>query len=657
MEDYPNTLPETARGENDQNYYQAFRYAQIALSEALLRFPDAPQVHEWSWKLAYNLARVGDRSAGEQYANLITRALNSGDAKPVDLEKWFSLQEPRLSLSVTPLKPPADYLNAWLLEIGGAGSAHILLLQNFSGFQYSVLSNNFDIANSPYYAATGGDFTGDGIAEIVTHPINPSKTDTLLLPQVYDITTDPPTILQFDPSEAPLRLGLEYKNNWRVIKNDQGYYDLNFRETVFPACPLEINQNYHWNGEWLELTDSSFRVRPYPGTLVYCRFLIDHAARSWDAATTVQLMETLLPDWPPTVDEQGKPFPRDAKDEWRYRLGLMHALAGNRDQAIKYLEELVKKPVVNSQWVIPSQNFLDEYKSPEDLYRACVESDFCNPRLALASLIEALPVAEYPNALSKLWQAGVNQRTTGYFDFDGDDTKESWFTVRHRPGEKLEFWVLVPYRDGISAIFIDTIDSNSPTLSYYDEEALPPIVLLDDIQPFSIERASDSLKPYVVYPTLDGSFTNLFQSGLDEARLALFSGDSPDPILDDLLTLQTTPGLLCRGTWSCDKYYYLVALAAELAGERTTAVEYYLKLWRDYSTSPYTTMARLKLLGAVLQLTSTATLTPVASATPTVSGTPPTPTATLSTAIITPSETPSTPYPMMPTVTPITPYP
>ena len=173
---------------------------------------------------------------------------------------------------------------------------------------------------------------------------------------------------------------------------------------------------------------------------------------------------------------------------------------------------------------------------------------------------------------------------------------------------------------------------------------------LNDLKPFSIERASSSLKPILVHPTLNTGIPNKFQDGLNAAKLDLFTGTSPELVLDDLLALQESPGLLCRSTWSCDEYYYLVGLAAELAGKRNVAVEYYLKLWRDYSNSPYTTMARLKLIETVLRFTSTAAVT-AGSPTPTVSGTPPTTTAILGTATKTPTVTPNTPYPLIPTST------
>jgi hypothetical protein len=90
IEDYPNTLVRQERGENDANYYAAFYYATIAQSEALLRFPDAPQANKWRWGLAYDLARIGDPRAGEHYAELIAAGLNRGETTLPDLEEWFT---------------------------------------------------------------------------------------------------------------------------------------------------------------------------------------------------------------------------------------------------------------------------------------------------------------------------------------------------------------------------------------------------------------------------------------------------------------------------------------------------------------------------------------------------------------------------------------
>jgi hypothetical protein len=165
-------------------------------------------------------------------------------------------------------------------------------------------------------------------------------------------------------------------------------------------------------------------------------------------------------------------------------------------------------------------------------------------------------------------------------------------------------------------------------------------------------------------------YPNKFFLPLAALERALFLGQDPERIKDDLKNLKDYPGLLCAPTWSCDSYYYLWGLAAELAGDEQKAVAAYHRLWQDYSRSPFTTLARLKLEGSgVVQtaaptasatptlgtpaatvtlgtpLAATGTPTPTLSPTPTVTGTPPT---------ATPSATPTvtgTPPTATPTIT------
>jgi hypothetical protein len=121
---------------------------------------------------------------------------------------------------------------------------------------------------------------------------------------------------------------------------------------------------------------------------------------------------------------------------------------------------------------------------------------------------------------------------------------------------------------------------------------------------------------------------------------------------------------LCRGTWTCDEYFYMLGLASELTGDQKAAIDTYLTLWQDYDKSPFTTMARLKLIG--LLNTPTPTLTPTTTptiplaATPTATGPaptvlPPTHSATPPATQVIPSEVPY-PYPS-PESTPFNPYP
>jgi hypothetical protein len=126
MDDYPNTLPEDSRGENNELYYDSFFYATIAEKEGILRFPDSPLADEWRWALAYDLAQIGDAQASEEYGKLITDALNRGDVDIWNLSNWFSSNEPRMSLYTIELEPIPGYIRSYLLDVRGSGSGYIV---------------------------------------------------------------------------------------------------------------------------------------------------------------------------------------------------------------------------------------------------------------------------------------------------------------------------------------------------------------------------------------------------------------------------------------------------------------------------------------------------------------------------------------------------
>ncbi len=659
MNDYPNTLTEEQRSEDDQNYYQAFSYAITADKESLLRYPEVMQADDWEWGLAYSIAATGEPQASEHYAGLISRALNQGEIKIRDLSEWFETKEARLELVVNPLESLPGDLSSNLLEVKGGGGTFILLRERSSAYQTQVLTNHFDFVKKPEFATVSGDLNGDGIEEILVYQVNAPEDLSLSLPEVYDLSDTKAKTLDFNQATGNFLVGMEYSAEWTVASStSHSGNDLIFQADLFPACLVQVRRVYTWNGNLLDLIVSQFKPQPIPETLSYCRFIVDHASNLWGPEAAIQIMEPILPDWPPGTDENGEPFPLDAQDEWRYRLGVYHALIGNDPEATAYFEQVVNEPSIpESQWIEPASSFLENYQEPEDVYRTCIEAVFCDPRQALSYLVGTLPASAYPEALTSLWGWGIRQTSSGYFDFDGDQVSETWFTIRHRPGEKLEFWILVPSRDGIEAIFISNIDSSRPDLSYLDEEQTPPIVSLDGTVYFSIERVPDSLQGYLVYPELPQFYPNKFEIGLQASIEALFSGADPEEVIKDLLLLQEFPGLTCEATWSCDLYYYILGLAYELAGDRPMALDNYLFLWWNYSKSPYTTMARLKIEPPKPTPTPTPTNTPTSTPTlaitilPTATGSP---TATAGAA----TSTTTGPYPPpLQTPTPGGPYP
>jgi len=448
---------------------------------------------------------------------------------------------------------------------------------------------------------------------------------------------------------------MDYTVGWQAVQDEQSGFDLQVRSTLFPACPMELKRTYRWDGDWFQPVKTEYLVKPEATTLSFCRLLVDHAISVWGPGAAIQIMRPILPDWPPTTQEDGTPFPADAHDEWRFRAGIYQALLGEREAALRAFEEIVDSPAVpNSTWITRAKGWLNTYQDSQDVYRACVNTEHCSPARALSYLVGNLGRSDYPSSLNILAKRGLSLTSSGYFDFDGDHSREIWFTVRHRPGEKLELWILAPYSEGIKAILVDLVDSNKPALSILDQETIPPTILLNDSKAFSFDRLPGTLEPYLTWHELPRFYRNRFEEPLNTAIQDLFNGEDAATIQKTLLDLQKYPGLLCRGTWSCDKYYYMLGLASELAGDQRQAIDAYVQLWSDYSKSPFTSMARLKLAGKSIALavtqtptvptpitrTITPTITP--TATPTITGTPPTSTAT-PTATLT--ATPPTSYP------------
>jgi hypothetical protein len=645
LNDYPNMLPESAQGKDLQAYYTAFRFASLAQKEGLLRFPDSDFASAWDWGLAFNLARTGDAAAGDHYRQLLLQALNRGETDLSNLYIWFKQQEPRLQLYLTQLEAPGGYIGSYLVEIGGRGSAFIWLLQADQGFRAYTLTSRFDFVQSTqasWMIADLDDNPGNG-EEITIYFSTPDDQTTLDPPSIYNLSQIPPRPLAFIPEREIFNVGMKFDNYWAIQPGSSGGMDLTFRSTVFPACAVTIERRYHWEDPNFVLVDSHFEVEDTPLTLAYCDVVSKHAAHTWGPEAAIQIMQPLLDDWPPAKTVEGLAYPAEARDEWLYRLGILYALSGQKDQARQSLNTIIKTPSVpRSNWIQPAQDFLKNYQEGQSLYKACTLTTFCEPALALAALIETAPTDQ--DMLSYLRQAGVGISASGYFDFEDDGESERWFNVKHRPREKPEFWILAAYAGTVKGVRVAQIESNPPDFkilepAFIAEEAfhLQPAVFLDGKMAFHLSRMPGSDFPFLELVSLRHEYPNRFLTALDPIETALFRGDPPKQVQKDLRLLASNPGLLCAPTWSCDAYYYLLGLASELAGDTRSAVEAYHRLWSDYSKSPFTIIARLKLLGSPL-LTSTPTPTPTAtttltptptlSPTPTVTGTPPTATPT-----------------------------
>ena len=630
LEVYPETLSSFARGADNQGYYDAFGYALFAQQEALLRFPTAPQAQEWLWQLAYNLARASDSNAGEVYATLITHELNSGNVTFNELPFWGLNREPQMLIEVIPLDTENEGKRNSLVKVSADenGSSFFWLIEEPSGYISFPLTSDFNFvrpSNIDYFIEmlpnTNNNLVG-------TFPTRIFDSFHYIFPRLFNLNHQPPAELTFD-TVSPPAIGPEFNNNWEPVESGNG--DLQFADVIFPACPVTLKHFYQWNGSSFSFVEATYEIDPDPDLLSYCEIVVNHSAQIWGLEPTIQFMETLLPNWPPESTRTGRDYPADALDEWRYRLSLYHALLGNQVDAIDYAETIVSDPASpDSTWIAPAAEFLEAYQSQRDIYHACLPSSFCDPKLAFQSLVGTITTQEFPDLINTLEEAGVTVRSNGFFDFDNDGQSERWVVIRHQPGSPLEFWIISSNETVVLAVFVDTIETDNPRVTYLEPLSEPPIVKIDPDITFHYVKQGPNQEPVILMVEQEIIFaSDRTKLELDYLEVTLLTGGDPVFVKNELIVLSTSPHFTCSYLL-CPRFLYLLGLASELSNDKFAAVAAYLELWREYPDSPYATMARFKLVSIITPApTFTPTATQTVTMTPVVSETPMTPMPTV----------------------------
>lgn len=633
LELYPERLSSFARGEDDRGYYAAFQYALFAQQEALLRFPSAPQADSWQWQMAYNMARTGDQSAGEAYTKLITQELNQGNFNLNDLYTWGLDQEPQLLIDHFPLEAGEDELSSNLVKVTAEenGSTYFWLLEDSSGFKSYSLTSDFDFINPNRIEHFIVDLLGNESEVVGIFPASVHETIFYQPPDVFSLYSQPPEQLPF-ALFIPPAIGPDFTNNWQPIEASNITGDLQFQDSVFPACPVTVSHPYKWTNLNFVFIEDTYKISPDPELLSYCEFVINHSINVWGLEPTIQLMETLLPIWPPETTTTGKPYPADALDEWRYRLSIYHALLANQDQSYEYAQLIIDDPSSpDSRWITPAAELLATYQLQQDIYRVCLNSEVCNPRLGFDSLITSISTDSFTDLMRVLAQAGVDVRSNGFFDFDMSGGSERWVVVRHQTGTPLEFWIISPNDGHLQSVFATTITDFSPRISYLEPETEPPLIEIEPDFTFYFIQLGPEDEPVIVPSEPEIIFSaDRTEMKLDELEEILLSGGDPVFVKEELIILGDSSFFTCSFLL-CPRYMYLLGLANELSNDEYTAVAVYLDLWRKYPGHPYTIMARFK-LGSTFEPTPTpiptSTLTPAPSVDETEIPTP-TPTATI----------------------------
>ena len=104
---------------------------------------------------------------------------------------------------------------------------------------------------------------------------------TLAAPAVFSLDEAGAVSLAFDPRLFPWDIGTEFENTWTAEKTRQAAMTWSS-----PPAASRLARRHppddRWDGDALSAADASYRLKPNPQTLPYCRFVIEHAGNAWD---------------------------------------------------------------------------------------------------------------------------------------------------------------------------------------------------------------------------------------------------------------------------------------------------------------------------------------------------------------------------------------
>ena len=145
-----------------------------------------------------------------------------------------------------------------------------------------------------------------------------------------------------------------------------------------------------------------------------------------------------------------------------------------------------------------------------------------------------------PDLIEVFEAARVTMRSNGFFDFDKDGESERWVVLRHNPGTALEFWIIFLTDTGIEVLFVETIETDNPRVTYLNPDSEPPIVQIDPDITFVVERQGpDGDRAIVMVEeevVLSSDITGL---ELDRLEVTLLTGGDPAFVQQELLVLRT----------------------------------------------------------------------------------------------------------------------
>jgi hypothetical protein len=641
-------------------YQNTRRYAaQLAVEEALLRYPEDPNRDLLEWRRTLNNALLGRYTSDEWVLARLLQALNEGRVTPETLANYVALYGFEIVQAETVVNLFGDGKIAYVHQLSthvSSSDGIYFAVQNNPDQTYSLhpLSTGWSLLGSAGSEFSLGDHTQDGIPEIAVYRAQQNGMFCWDIMHVYQWNQD-----QFeDLTIQGLESGDSGCETWFDEPDPRGF-DTIHTVTGFPGD----HHTYEWNGSFYELADTD---TSYP------------AKEDW-----------LIKDQIQTFNENGKfseaeKLTRQAlanfqnvyvnpelkynfRDYLLFQRGWVKALQMDVAGATEIFQSLASSPTEPGNVIVSraAQDFLEAYAAEQDLYRACqaanlrmarnASESICDLPTALVLLSRSWTAAQYLDPLATLEAYGVQIDSSLRVDLDGDGREDWIFSVKKPWQEPGDLYVLRVGESGSSLAYL-TQAGESPAPFQVNAATLPsqerPTVFLqsgrdfyllqvvpgvhrlsryfvnvfrdvrnvefseDDHFRFKINYFPDEYTPdweayewneifQEFYMVADQrSAAQRYEDGpvaaAGQAEAKLLGEANPAdaiPLLKQVLAMPGTYAEGCPPDVCVDRsrLRYLLALSYELTGEEAKAVQIYWQLWHDDPGSAYAVLARGKL--------------------------------------------------------------
>jgi hypothetical protein len=357
---------------SESQFSDAQQAVALLIQEYLYRFPDSGDYEQYRWQLAFTAAKGSKQDADNWIMSIIQNALDKGDVSPENLETLLSRYWFNVLFTQRVENLFGDGKSAWVYYITtrtwqdemrqaksnvedvywDKGMFFAIREKNNGQFEPILLASAWPQNKS--HVRTISDHNQNGIPEIAIYLGYKSggicSGDLLVYEWRQDMFVELTQGAIYDNYDC--LSGSSYtthKDNPAI----QHYYNANTPQMIFA-----------WDGDF-------YRFKEYINTNSLEKWLalsLSHYENIYGPEPEFQLLNKILTS--NDISHMGPGY----VDYLRLRLGIAYALDGQYSESVRTLRQLISSPKDTERDVFPelAEHFLELYKEPPDVYKACV---------------------------------------------------------------------------------------------------------------------------------------------------------------------------------------------------------------------------------------------------------------------------------------------